>query len=157
MKLSKIKAASATRNIGGADIPRINTTSAAMRAAMKKGGSRYAGEGDDVGGSPAKSRLDRPDRKSGGRVCKADGGEATEKDKKIGLPDPISSGIETAKSLGRIGRGVKGLFMKDGSEKEKLIEDLAKEREAAKDRTKTWGWKKGGRIKKKPDNDGDED
>ncbi len=74
MKLSKLRHATATRHIAGTTIPRQNTTSFGMRNAMKKGGSRYAGESGDVEGSAARPRLDRPGRKAVGRVCKADGG-----------------------------------------------------------------------------------
>lgn len=70
MKLSKIRAAHATRHLAGAIIPRQDTTSAAMRAAMKSAkGAPYAGEaGSEVEGQAARVRLDRPGRKWGGRA-----------------------------------------------------------------------------------------
>ena len=84
MKLSKVKAGTATRRLAGVDIPRQDTTSFGMRAALKKGGSRYAGESGEVAshvdGSPAKARLDRPARKAGGRICKEDGGPIKDTD-----------------------------------------------------------------------------
>ena len=74
MKLSKLKAATATRHLAGASIPRQNATSFGMRNAMKKAGNTgYAGESGEVEGSPAKVRLDRA-RRHGGRVNRADGG-----------------------------------------------------------------------------------
>jgi hypothetical protein len=77
MKLSKLRHATATRHLAGATIHRQDTTSFGMRHALKKGGSRYAGEacGGEVEGSATRPRLDRPGRKAGGRVCKEEGGK----------------------------------------------------------------------------------
>lgn len=65
MKLSKLRHATATRHLAGATIPRQDSTSFGMRAALKKGGSRYAGEAGEVEGRAARPRLDRPGRKAG--------------------------------------------------------------------------------------------
>lgn len=75
MKLSKLRSETSTRKLAGETIPRQNTTSFGMRAALKKGGSQYAGESGVVEGDPAKVRLDRA-RKFGGRTkAKSNDGE----------------------------------------------------------------------------------
>lgn len=74
MDLSKLRAASAKRMVNGVEVPRQNTTSFGVRAALKKGGSNYAGESGEVEGEASRPRLDRPARKNGGCVKKADGG-----------------------------------------------------------------------------------
>lgn len=92
MKISKLRHATSTRMIRGESVPRQNTTSFGMRAALKKGGSRYAGESGEVEGGAARPRLDRPGRKAGGRVCKADGGEAVEK--RVRSPGELDEGAQ---------------------------------------------------------------
>lgn len=82
MKLSKLRASTSTRHLAGATIPRQNTTSFGMRHALKKGGTRYAGESGEVEGNAARPRLDRPGRKAGGRVCKEEGGRISEDSKR---------------------------------------------------------------------------
>lgn len=74
MDLSKIRSASAKRMVNGTEVPRQGATSCGVRAAMKKGGSAYAGESGEVEGETSRPRLDRPARKNGGCVKKADGG-----------------------------------------------------------------------------------
>lgn len=89
MKLSKLRHATSTRMIRGEAVPRQNTTSFGLRAALKKGGTRYAGEeAGDIEGKAALRRLDRPGRKHGGRVCKEEGGEV--KDKSPSNPGEVS-------------------------------------------------------------------
>lgn len=64
MKLSKLKARTMMRSVGGCTVPRQNSTSVGMRAAMKASG----GSCGEVEGGASRPRLDRPARASGGRV-----------------------------------------------------------------------------------------
>lgn len=68
MKLSKLRAAHASREVAGTSIPRTGATSKGLKAAMKKGGHAFAGDSGEVDGEHAKHRLDRPGRKHGGKV-----------------------------------------------------------------------------------------
>lgn len=79
MKLSKLKARTMMRSVGGCTVPRQNSTSVGMRAAMKASG----GSCGEVEGGASRPRLDRPSRikrADGGRVKRADGGWTGEGD-----------------------------------------------------------------------------
>lgn len=107
MKLSKLRHATATRHLAGTSVPRQNTTSFGMRAAMKKGGSGYAGE--EVEGGSARPRLDRPGRARGGRVNRADGGSTISEDSKSEasrIRDKAESDISSARKQA-VGDGIK--------------------------------------------------
>ena len=105
MKLSKLRAANATRQIAGQAVPRMNTTSGAMRSAMKAAhGAGWAGGGDDVEGEMASPRLDRPGRKAGGRVMMSK--ERMAEDKlamREGKKAQDMEKVEERKSGGRVG------------------------------------------------------
>ena len=84
MKLSKLRAAHNTRTVRGQSVPRQDTTSFGMRAALKKGGSGYAGASGEVEGGASRPRLDRPGRKHGGKVMhRAVGGRSGESDVEV--------------------------------------------------------------------------
>lgn len=76
MKISKIRAAHATRKLAGQEIPRENSTSFGMRNALKRarGGACMMGE---VGGESAKPNLAKPGikRASGGWIGEGDSGK----------------------------------------------------------------------------------
>lgn len=72
MKLSKIKARTMMRSVGGCTVPRQNSTSVGMRAAMKASG----GSCGEVEGGASRPRLDRP-----ARIKRADGGKVLSKER----------------------------------------------------------------------------
>lgn len=145
MDLSKLRAASAKRMVNGVEVPRQNTTSSGVRAAMKVGGKNYAGESGEVEGDASRPRLDRPARRNGGCVeKKADGGGVQDylKDRSrseknwsrlhgaaagiSGLgavvdPDPVSKALLGLNSLTQagaaIGAGIKSKDMKGAAKK----------------------------------------
>lgn len=119
MKLSKLRAAHFSRHLAGTTIPRQNTTSFGMRHALKKAGhTPYAGESGEVEGKAARPRLDRPGRKAGGRVCKADGGWTGEGDsgrtKKEAVADIEANRAGPSFSGGVMGAGLGTLLGNKG-------------------------------------------
>jgi hypothetical protein len=138
MDLSKIRASSAKRMVNGTEVPRQGATSCGVRAAMKKGGSAYAGESGEVEGEASRPRLDRPARKHGGCVMKADGGRV--------LDDDVIKGAAAGAVYGA-GGGAMGKMGKMAGAK---LGEMMKERlNDARNVAPSMGRKSGGAVKKK--------
>lgn len=95
MKLSKLRAKTSMRSVGGHSIPRQNTTSFGMRNAMKASG----GSCGDVEGGASRPRLDRP-----GRIKRADGGVVLSKER-----EKAASKLENESNAELAGRGIGAL------------------------------------------------